>query len=267
MEKRSRGRPRNDPKKLARWKPPEDWVRVVAWVSPEERRSLKRFANEADTSVADLIRSLASGLEHGVIGEDELLKQVRKGKAVMEKIPTIFQRGENFKVTPQAHPDCGWVFDGEGIATEKLDGTNVRLTMRAGKCVRLEKRRNPNKKQKALGIKDGWYVDADEYSPEDKWIFESMKNTEVSSWPDGEHSAEALGPKIQGNPLKLKHHICVPFNMEIPSFEGIDRNFEGLKKILTDMESRYSPTNLVEGIVFHHPDGRRAKIKRKDFAA
>jgi len=54
--------------------------------------------------------------------------------------------------------------------------------------------------------------------------------------------------------------------MEIPSFEGIDRNFDGLKKVLSDMESKYSPTNLVEGIVFHHPDGRRAKIKRKDFA-
>ena len=88
-----------------------------------------------------------------------------------------------------------------------------------------------------------------------------MQSTEVSSWPDGEHSAEALGPKIQGNPLNLEHHICVPFNLEIPAFENIERNFEGLKKALADMKSKYSPTNIVEGIVFHHPDGRRAKIK------
>lgn len=266
MEKRSRGRPRKDPKKLARWKPPEDWVRVVAWVSPEERKFLKRFAMEADTSVAELIRSLASGLEHGVIGEDELLNQVRKGQAVMEKIPTIFQRGDNFKVTPSIHPDCDWVFEGAGVATEKLDGTNVRLTIRSGKCMRLEKRRNPNKKQKALGIKDGWYVDADEYSPEDKWIYTAMQNTDVSTWSNGEHSAEALGPKIQGNPLNLGEHLCVPFNLEIPSFENLERSFDGLRAALVKMESKYSPTNLVEGIVFHHPDGRRAKIKRKDFS-
>ncbi len=266
MEKRTRGRPRINPDKLVRWKPPEDWVRVVAWVSPEERKSLKRFATEADTSVAELIRSLASGLEHGAIGEDELLRQVRKGQSVMEKIPTIFQRGDNFRVTNQVHPDCSWVLDGEGIATEKLDGTNVRLTIRSGKCVRLEKRKNPNKKQKTQGIKDGWYVEADELSPEDKWIYECMLNTDVSSWPDGEHSSEALGPKIQGNPLKLKEHICVPFDMEIPTFDNIERSFDGLKEALSEMESKYSPTNLVEGIVFHHVDGRRAKIKRKDFA-
>jgi hypothetical protein len=31
------------------------------------------------------------------------------------------------------------------------------------------------------------------------------------------------------------------------------------------MQSLYSPGHLAEGIVFHHSDGRRAKIKRKDF--
>lgn len=266
MEKKPRGRPRKNPSQLARWKPPEDWVRVVAWVSPEERKSLKRFALEADTSVAGLVRSLASGLEKGVIGQQELLEQVRKGLDVMEKIPTIFKRDDAFKVMPEVHPDCGWVFSGEGMATEKLDGTNVRLTIRSGRCVRLEKRRNPSKKQKALGIKDGWYVDADEFSSEDKWIQEAMQNTDVSEWPDGEHSSEALGPKIQGNPLNLKTHIVVPFNMEIPKFDGIDRSFDGLKSALAELESKFSPSNLVEGIVFHHPDGRRAKIKRKDFA-
>jgi hypothetical protein len=32
------------------------------------------------------------------------------------------------------------------------------------------------------------------------------------------------------------------------------------------LDSRFAPGHLAEGIVFHHPDGRRAKIKRKDFA-
>lgn len=266
-EPKKRGRPRKDPEKLASWKPPADWVRVVAWVSPEERKALKRFAIDADTSVANLIRSLACGLEHGVIGTEELIQQYKKGAAVMEKIPTVFERGPDFRVVDKVKEGCEWVFEGEGIATEKLDGTNVRLTVRAGQCVRLEKRRNPSKKQKLQGIKDGWYVDADEYGNEDKWIYEAMRNTDLSEWPDGEHSAEALGPSIQGNSLGLEQHLCVPFNLEIPSFETIDRSYNGLRNALAELESRYAPSHLAEGIVFHHPDGRRAKIKRKDFAA
>lgn len=267
MAKKKRGRPRKDPEKLASWKPPDDWVRVVAWVSPQERKALKKFAIDADTSVASLIRSLASGLEHGVIGTDELIQQIRRGAEVMEKIPTIFERNERFKVIDKVREGCEWVFAGEGIATEKLDGMNVRLTIRAGRCVRLEKRRNPSKKQKQEGIKDGWYVDADEHGQEDKWLFEAMRNTNVSSWPDGEHSAEALGPKIQGNPLGLEKHLCAPFNLEIPTYEQLERSFEGFQAALARLESQFSPEHLAEGIVFHHPDGRRAKIKRKDFAA
>ena len=110
-------------------------------------------------------------------------------------------------------------------------------------------------------------VDADEFGKEDKWIYEAMRNTDLSSWPDGEHSAEALGPRIQGNTLGLDQHLCAPFNLEIPSFDRVDRTYDGLRQALADLESQYSPSHLAEGIVFHHPDGRRAKIKRKDFAA
>lgn len=261
-----RGRPRKNPDQLARWQPPEGWVRVVAWVSPEERRALKRMAVEADSSVAQLVRALASGLANEVISADELLTQVRRGVAVMDKIPTLFDRGPDFKVIDQVRAGCEWVFQGEGAATEKLDGTNIRLTIRSGEIVRVEKRRNPNKVQKKKGIVDGWYVDADAYSPEDRWIHEAAGNTDVSDWPDGEHSCEALGPRIQGNPLNLDRHLCVPFDLQIPEYDLGKRDYAELKNLLADLESRFSPGALAEGVVFHHPDGRRAKIKRKDFA-
>jgi hypothetical protein len=261
-----RGRPRKNPQRLAVWVPPEDASRLVVWISAEERKALKRVAVEADTSVAHLIRAVANGLLHGAITGEELLTQVRKGMQVMEKIPTIFDRGEGFKVVPQPRKDCEWVFAGEGRATEKLDGTNVRLTVRAGRVVRVEKRRNPTKVQKQQGIVDGWYVDADENGKEDKWIFEAVRATDTNGWPDGEHSAEALGPSIQGNPLGLTSHLCVPFNLEVPVYEDVPRTFEGLKALLSALPSKFSPGHLAEGIVFHHPDGRRAKLKRKDFA-
>lgn len=265
-DQRRRGRPRKNPDQLARWQPPEDWVRVVAWVSPEERRALKRVAVEADSSVAQLVRALASGLANEVISADELLTQVRRGVAVMDKIPTLFDRGPDFKVIDKVRSGCEWVFHGEGAATEKLDGTNIRLTIRSGEIVRVEKRRNPNKVQKKKGIVDGWYVDADAYSPEDRWIHEAAGNTEVSDWPDGEHSCEALGPRIQGNPLNLDRHLCVPFDLQIPEYDLGKRDYAALKSLLAELESRFSPGALAEGVVFHHPDGRRAKIKRKDFA-
>jgi len=263
--KRGRGRPRKNPEKLAQWKPPEDWVRVVAWVSPDERKALKQMAINTDTSVAELIRSLASGFSNGVISPEEVFDQINRGKAVMEKIPTVFDRGDNFKVIDKVREECNWVIAGEGIPTEKLDGTNIRLTVRSGVIVRVEKRRNPNKSQKAQGIKDGWYVDANIESKEDKWIFEAVENTNVHDWPDDEHSCEALGPKIQGNPLGLLDHKCVPFNLTIPDYNEVTRTFEGMKEFLAEVESKYCPGHMAEGIVFHHSDGRRAKIKRKDF--
>ena len=237
----------------------------MVWVSPQERRALKRVAAEADVTVADLIRSLAAGLDAGVIAPAEILHHVQIGLPVMQKIPTLFERGDDFTVTDQVRPGCEWVLAGEGAATEKLDGTNVRLTIRGGTVVRVEKRRNPSKKQKAAGIKDGWYVDASRDEPQDKWMFVAVDNTDVTGWPDGEHPAEALGPNIRGNDLGLDEHVCVPFDLQAPRYAEVPRTFEGLRETLPTLGSLYHDGATAEGIVFHHPDGRRAKIKRKDF--
>ena len=113
----------------------------------------------------------------------------------MRKIPTIFERDGN-KLTRKRTKGCEWVFKGEGCATEKLDGTNVRLTVRAGVIVRVEKRRNPTRQQKEAGIIDPWYVDA-ENKPDSKHILKAVANTYTRDWPDGEHCCEAIGPKIR----------------------------------------------------------------------
>jgi len=285
VEGAKRGRPRKDPERLARWTPPEGWSRLVAWVSPDEKRALKRVAVDADVSVADLVRALAGGLAAGAVTHEELLHHVRRGASVMEKIPTLFERDEHFRVVDRPRAECAWVFNGEGTPTEKLDGTNVRLTVRSGHLVRVEKRRNPSKVQKQQGIVDGWYVDTDEYAAEDKWILVAARGTDVSGWPDGEHPCEALGPRIQGNPLGLEQPLCVPFNFapagsaasdparggpshggRVPAYDEVPRAFVELREFLADLDSRFAPGHPAEGIVFHHPDGRRAKIKRRDFA-
>src|SRR5689334_9012645 len=93
-----RGRPRKSPDELAKWSPPAGWSRLVVWVSEDERRALKRVALEADTSVAALVRALANGLAQGAIASEDVLRPYRRGVAVMEKIPTIFDRDDDFTV-------------------------------------------------------------------------------------------------------------------------------------------------------------------------
>jgi hypothetical protein len=54
--------------------------------------------------------------------------------------------------------------------------------------------------------------------------------------------------------------------LEIPVYKNVPRTYEDLRQFLENLDSLFSPGHLAEGIVFHHSDGRRAKIKRKDFA-
>lgn len=182
----------------------------------------------------------------------------------MKKIETIFNRDNNFKVIPQFRSGCEWVQAGEGVLTEKLDGTNIRLTVKSGQIAHVEKRRNPTRQEKSEGVEPG-YIDAYRNDPQDKHIFKAVDGTSTSDWPDGIYEAEAVGPKIQGNPLELKQPTCYPFKFRPVVLPDCQRTFMGIKEYVLNLESQFSPSHLAEGIVFHHSDGRMAKIKRKDF--
>lgn len=119
----------------------------------------------------------------------------------MEKIKTIFLRDEKTHKISNSYINK---FEIESllkhsVATEKLDGMNVRVTIRNHQAVRLEKRKNPTKEQKAQNIIEPWYVDANENDPQDKWLFDALKNTDLKNIPDGSWSGEAIGKNIQGN--------------------------------------------------------------------
>src|SRR3990167_3961007 len=150
----------------------------------------------------------------------------------MNKIKTIFDRdwdGNRCVVNKYVQGfNTDVLKDSE--ATEKLDGTNVRITVRNHACVRLEKRRNPDKIQKHKGIEEPWYVDASEGDPQDKWIYDALKNTDLSLISDGEWSGEALGKNIQGNVLNLQNNLIVFFSLgQAPVFEDVPIDYEGLK--------------------------------------
>ncbi len=183
----------------------------------------------------------------------------------MKKIQTIFDRNwdgdktvnDKRNVNPEVLKFC--------MATEKLDGMNVRVTIRKGTAVRLEKRRNPDKMQKYKGITEPWYTDTS-ISAEDKWLNDALANTDLSQLPDGEWSGEALGKNIQGNPLNLENNRIVFFSLnQAPVFENVPTTWQELKGWLPAQKSKYGNNCGIEGIVWYHPNGEMFKIKTKDF--
>lgn len=176
----------------------------------------------------------------------------------MKKIPTIFKRNpENMKgLLDEINPECQWVFDGEGVATRKFDRT----------CVKIEngkyfKRRGIKKDKKIpngfieeqfdknTGKRFGW-IEVDPDLKENKWHMEAFEEF----LPNGTY--EFCGPKIQGNPEKYNKHILIKHSRST-QYHDIIRTFDGIKEWLSDKD--------IEGLVFHHPDGRMAKIKKRDF--
>ena len=183
----------------------------------------------------------------------------------MRKIATIFRRdiNNNGRIIDEYVVDT-LLLNG-ALATEKLDGMNVRITVRSHTVVRVEKRRNPDKIQKYKGIIEPWYVDASD-SSEDKWIMDAVKNTNFSEVPDGEWSGEAVGTNIQGNPLNLPTNRIVFFTLgQAPVFEDVPTTFNELKEWLPTQRSKYGNDCGIEGIVWHCGNGEMMKIKTKDF--
>ena len=184
----------------------------------------------------------------------------------MKKIKTIFNRNweGDGKITTEMIVDREILMI--STATEKLDGTNVRITVRNHIVVRVEKRRNPTKLEKHKGIEEPWYTEATDGDPQDKWIFDGVKNTDFSTIPDGEWSGELIGTNIQGNPLNLDNNRIVFFSLgQAPVFENVPTTYDELKEWLPLQKSKYGNDCGIEGIVWHSPDGQMFKIKTKDF--
>jgi hypothetical protein len=206
-------------------------------------------------------------------------------------------------------PSCEWVLAGEGVATEKFDGTACAVI--AG---RLYKRRDLSDKSAAATDLTGW-VEVERYhnkdaaiywvpvgaGPDDRWhreawaeahkerhkwvmggegslVWQDMKTGELgANDPIDDGTYELVGPKVQGNPYDLMEHqlwrhgsktllnVADPHALVYTRFslpDGIEvapeaTPFEAIDTLLKWMN--------IEGIVWHHPDGRMVKIKRRDF--
>lgn len=173
----------------------------------------------------------------------------------MRKIPTIFERdweGDRSRVVDAHHTGCEWVFAGEGVATRKFDGTCC--LVKGGKLFkRYETKKSPPPDFVEVGFDEttgkrvGWRPVGD--GPEDKWHREAFGG----GLQDGTY--ELIGPKVQKNPEMCPEHCLVLHGSA--AFDDVPTRYDELRAWLIDVD--------VEGIVWHHPDGRMAKIKKRDF--
>jgi len=183
----------------------------------------------------------------------------------MKKIISLLKRdyAGTRLVYDEVVPGAEWVQDGEGIATQKLDGTCCRVldgtlwkryTIKRGKKA-PEDFSPATDINPQTGKQEGWVPVGD--GPEDKHhraAFERGPLSSCGTFCDGTY--ELIGPKIQGNPEGFRD-ACLIQHGAIVLAATPPRTFDELKSWLREKD--------IEGIVWHHPDGRMVKIKKKDF--
>jgi hypothetical protein len=185
----------------------------------------------------------------------------------MRKIPTVFRRDPDDmrRVLPEVTPGCEWVLAGEGVATRKYDGTCVMFDGERWWARREVKRGKPTPQvfqlvdtDPATGKSVGW--EPIENSPFARWHAEALDGL-VGGASGGAGTYELCGPKVQGDPERFGEHVLI-------AHAGAEEIAEFTKPLDFDLV-RATALHLgslgVEGIVWHHPDGRMAKIKARDF--
>lgn len=188
----------------------------------------------------------------------------------MKKIISLFQRNYDTdrKVRNEVTQGAEWVTSGEGIATRKYDGMAVlimngivyrRYDAKAGRTppenfIPCEPAPDLN-----TGHWAGWVL---AQGNDAERIFDCIAWGRLNLVDDGEladGTYEACHPKIGtrhgANPENLDHPILVKHGADV--IENCPRDFDGIKNFLSDKN--------IEGIVWHHEDGRMAKIKKSDF--
>lgn len=166
----------------------------------------------------------------------------------MLNVPTLFLRDPDDRrfVYARVTLGCEWVLAGEGVATRQYDGV----------CVMFGAERDPEVHPPELR---GWWVEArDGWEPAWQSKYARPLQEAIANLPDSDSPVpgthELIGPKINRDPEKVGRHLLIAHRDA--DIVDAPRTFDGL--------SRWLLSHPYEGVVWHHPDGRMAKLKRKD---
>jgi hypothetical protein len=184
----------------------------------------------------------------------------------MQKIISLFQRnydGDRL-VRDEVTPGAEWVINGEGVATRKWDGTCCMI--KEGELYKrydAKKGKTPSEgftpaqePDPVTGHWPGWLKVG--HGKEDQYHIEGFSYTKAIVEPDEsleDGTYELVGPKINGNKDGFELHKLKWHGADV--IDDAPRTYAGLSAWFADKD--------IEGIVWHHPDGRMVKIKKKDF--
>ena len=208
----------------------------------------------------------------------------------MKKVPNLFERdwnGNRSRVLPvlNTRADVAWVLAGQGTPTVKWDGSAV--LVRDGKLfVRYDAKRGKTpppgfepcqEADPETGHRPGW-IPA-EGNPAAKWHLDAFTNSLLnSSTPLRDGTYEAVGPQLQSNPYEFPRNILIRHGRDLvywpdstrrcePPYTSAAEAFDLLRVFLETYWHRHDEmprARLIEGIVFHHSDGRMVKVLASD---
>lgn len=183
----------------------------------------------------------------------------------MRKISTLFKKNPDdlSLVTEELDLQNNWVFERGVLATRKWDGTACfvvdgylykRYDVKADREFPI----GAIPCQEPDPISGHWphWLPINQEGPDDRYFLSGYYNyvSNYGAIPDGTY--ELVGPKINGNRERLTYHQLVKHgDFVLYTLDGFS-----YKEIET-----YLATMDIEGIVFHHPDGRMCKIRKSDF--
>ena len=179
----------------------------------------------------------------------------------MKKIISLFKRDyEGTRlVYNEIVPGAEWVVNGEGVATEKIDGTSCLVRGKFYKRYDAKKGKTPpatfepaqEEPDPITGHWPGWIPVGD--GPEDRWHREAFEGWDGADW-----TYELVGPKVQGNPYCLDQHRLWMHGAHILS--NAPRTFDEIRTYLLNASW--------EGIVWWRDlddvDCDKVKIKARD---
>ena len=183
----------------------------------------------------------------------------------MKKMKTLFKKDINHKATPEVQ--CLWIDDDGVTAHTKYDGSACMV-----KDGELYKRYDAKRNRKtgeyktppigAIACCDpddttGHWPHWVRVTRDDKYHLEALHFD--SHIVDGTY--ELCGPKVNGNREGLLRHTLLAHCSGIVDMS----NFKDGSIVSYGACSNYIQSISQEGVVFHHPDGRKCKLRRTDF--